>query len=390
MAKDLDPVEVEEIRTLEDGHEPYNVIVVGAGAAGVGVSISLMHAGVEDFLLVDRDTIGSSFASWPEETRFITPSFPSNSIGMLDLNSIAIGVSPAFNMRVEHPTGKQYAAHLQGLADYFELPILENTNILSLEKTDELFHLETEKGTLFAKKVIWAAGEYQYPSQGAFLGSELCLHTSKIKAYSDLAGEDYLIIGGYESGIDAAYHLSKHGKKVRVFDQNCPWGEESSDPSLALSTYTFERIKSIEFETNVELFNEKSVQSITFDGSIYELKTEDGGVFQSKNQPLLANGFDGSHKFISNLFEHRDDGFAELNDQDESTITPGLFLAGPMIRHDGHIFCFIFKYRQRFAIVAQAIAASFDLPTDEFVAAYKGWGMYLDDLSCCGQECLTC
>ena len=390
MAKDLDPVEVEEIRTLEDGHEPYNVIVVGAGAAGVGVSISLMHAGVEDFLLVDRDTIGSSFASWPEETRFITPSFPSNSIGMLDLNSIAIGVSPAFNMRVEHPTGKQYAAHLQGLADYFELPILENTNILSLEKTDELFHLETEKGTLFAKKVIWAAGEYQYPSQGAFLGSELCLHTSKIKAYSDLAGEDYLIIGGYESGIDAAYHLSKHGKKVRVFDQNCPWGEESSDPSLALSTYTFERIKSIEFETNVELFSEKSVQSITFDGSIYELKTEDGGVFQSKNQPLLANGFDGSHKFISNLFEHRDDGFAELNDQDESTITPGLFLAGPMVRHDGHIFCFIFKYRQRFAIVAQAIAASFDLPTDEFVAAYKGWGMYLDDLSCCGQECLTC
>jgi len=390
MAKDLDPVEVEEIRTLEDGHEPYNVIVVGAGAAGVGVSISLMHAGVEDFLLVDRDTIGSSFASWPEETRFITPSFPSNSIGMLDLNSIAIGVSPAFNMRVEHPTGKQYAAHLQGLADYFELPILENTNILSLEKTDELFHLETEKGTLFAKKVIWAAGEYQYPSQGAFLGSELCLHTSKIKAYSDLAGEDYLIIGGYESGIDAAYHLSKHGKKVRVFDQNCPWGEESSDPSLALSTYTFERIKSIEFETNVELFNEKSVQSITFDGSIYELKTEDGGVFQSKNQPLLANGFDGSHKFISNLFEHRDDGFAELNNQDESTITPGLFLAGPMVRHDGHIFCFIFKYRQRFAIVAQAIATSFDLPTDEFVEAYKGWGMYLDDLSCCGQECLTC
>ena len=390
MAKDLDPVEVEEIRTLEDGHEPYNVIVVGAGAAGVGVSISLMHAGVEDFLLVDRDTIGSSFASWPEETRFITPSFPSNSIGMLDLNSIAIGVSPAFNMRVEHPTGKQYAAHLQGLADYFELPILENTNILSLEKTDELFHLETEQGTLFAKKVIWAAGEYQYPSQGAFLGSELCLHTSKIKAYSDLAGEDYLIIGGYESGIDAAYHLSKRGKKVRVFDQNCPWSEESSDPSVALSTYTFERIKSIEFETNVELFSEKSVQSITFDGSIYELKTEEGGVFQSKNQPLLANGFDGSHKFISNLFEHRDDGFAELNDQDESTITPGLFLAGPMVRHDGHIFCFIFKYRQRFAIVAQAIAASFDLPTDEFVAAYKGWGMYLDDLSCCGQECLTC
>ena len=373
-----------------DSKEVYNVIIVGAGAAGIGVAISVAHSGVENFLIVDRKGVGSSFAAWPAETRFITPSFPSNSIGMLDLNSVAIGVSPAFSMRIEHPTGKEFAEHLQGLADFFELPIRENTNILSLEKTDELFHLETDEGTLFAKKVIWAAGEYQYPSQGTFLGSDLCLHTSRIKSYSNLDGEDYLIIGGYESGIDAAYHLSKYGKSVRVFDQNCPWGEESSDPSVALSTYTFERIQSIEFETNVELFSETSVQSITYDGSMYELKTEDGGVFQSENQPLLANGFEGSHKLISNLFEHRDDGFAELNDQDESTITPGLFLAGPMVRHDGHIFCFIFKYRQRFAIVAQAIAASFDLPTDEFVAVYKGWGMYLDDLSCCGQECLAC
>ena len=53
----------------------YDVIVVGAGAAGVGVSIALIHAGVENFLIVDRDTVGASFDSWPAETRFITLSF---------------------------------------------------------------------------------------------------------------------------------------------------------------------------------------------------------------------------------------------------------------------------------------------------------------------------
>ena len=101
---------------MEGVSASYDVIIVGAGAAGVGVAIALAHAGVENFLIVDRDTVGSSFAAWPDETRFITPSFPSNSIGMLDLNSIAIGVSPAFTMRVEHPTGKQFAAHLQDIA----------------------------------------------------------------------------------------------------------------------------------------------------------------------------------------------------------------------------------------------------------------------------------
>ena len=82
----------------------YDAVVIGAGAAGIGVGITLQHVGVERFLIVDRDTVGASFAAWPAETRFITPSFPSNSVGMLDLNSIAIGVSPAYNMRVEHPT----------------------------------------------------------------------------------------------------------------------------------------------------------------------------------------------------------------------------------------------------------------------------------------------
>ena len=57
----------------EDILEEYDVIVVGAGAAGIGVGIALAHVGVEDFLVVDRDKVGSSFASWPDETRFITP-----------------------------------------------------------------------------------------------------------------------------------------------------------------------------------------------------------------------------------------------------------------------------------------------------------------------------
>ena len=56
----------------------YDVVIVGGGAAGVGVSIALMHAGIENFIVLERDRVGASFAAWPAETRFITPSFPSN------------------------------------------------------------------------------------------------------------------------------------------------------------------------------------------------------------------------------------------------------------------------------------------------------------------------
>lgn len=375
---------------VAENSEHYDAVIVGAGAAGIGVAIALQHSGVENYLIVDRETIGSSFQSWPAETRFITPSFPSNSIGMLDLNSIGVGISPAFTMRIEHPTGQDFADHLQSLSDYFELPIREKTDVLSIEKHGEFFHLEIEGGKIFAENVIWAGGEYQYPSLGGFQGSDLCIHTSNVRSYQELDGDDFLIIGGYESGIDAAYHLAINGKKSHVFDMNSPWEEETSDPSVALSTYSFERMRNGNFESNVKLYPKTVVKSIVYNDGIYCLTTEGGKDFYSKRKPILANGFNGGHKFVAHLFEEREDGFPSLTENDESTIVPGMFLCGPSVRHDGHIFCFIFKYRQRFGIVAQAIASSLGLDTEDFVAAYRSWGMYLDDLSCCGQECLTC
>ena len=375
----------------EEGEsDVFDVVIIGAGAAGLGAGIALAHSGVGNFVIIDKGPVGSSFASWPEETRFITPSFPSNSIGMLDLNSIAIGVSPAYNMKIEHPTGREYSEHLQSLAEFFELPVRENVEVVRITNEDGLFSVETNYWTISSKNVIWAAGEFLYPRLRGFTGSELCRHTANLVNYADLDGGDFLVIGGYESGTDAAYHLSKRGKKVTMFDKGDPWGLDASDPSASLSTFTYERMREASFEENVTLLPKNPVTSVELLDGIYEVKSKDGRVFRSETQPLLAGGFDGSHTLVSHLFEEREDGFPLLNERDESTIVPGIYLCGPSVRHDNHDFCFIFKFRQRFAVVAQSIASSMALPTDEFVQAYRDWGMYLDDLSCCGQECVSC
>ena len=367
----------------------YDVVVVGGGAAGLGVAIALMHAGVENFVVLERHQVGASFAAWPEETRFITPSFPSNSIGMLDLNSIAIGVSPAFSLEVEHPTGREYAAHLKAVAKFFEIPIREQTDVMRIAKVGDDFRIDTADETLRAKHVIWAAGEFQYPSMNAFDGSELCRHTATIASYEELDGDDFIIVGGYESGVDAAYHLAYRDKRVRLFDKGCPWKDESSDPSVALSTYSLERMREEWFEEYVELFPQMPIASVARVDDMYEVTTQDGRRFRTGVPPLLAGGFEGSHKLVADLFEHRDDGYPLLSEHDESTIVSGVFLCGPSVRHDNHVFCFIYKYRQRFAVVAKAIATSLGLPAEE-LEKYRQWGMYLDDLSCCGEECSVC
>jgi len=366
---------------------PLDVVVVGAGPAGIGISIALIDAGVENLLVLERDCVGSSFTQWPKETRFITPSFPSNSIGMLDLNSIAIGISPAHIMRVEHPTGQEYAEHLQEVANFFEIPLKEHTTVTNVTKDSELFCIETENEIIYSKHVVWAVGEFQYPKYFSFVGSTICRHTATIKTYNSLEGDEFVIIGGYESGIDAAYHLALRNKRVVLIDGNCPWGENNSDPSISLSTFSFERMQNPLFKSNVELVPETLVNRVQEVNGIYKIFTKDKRCFNSSTIPILATGFCGGYKLIDELFESRKDGFPLLTENDESTIVSGLFLCGPYVRQGDLIFCFIFKYRQRFAVVAKSIATSLGLTAEE-LEEYRKWGMYLDDLTVCGQDCV--
>ena len=141
------------------------------------------------------------------------------------------------------------------------------------------------------------------------------------------------------------------------------------------------------FRRHVTLHPDTSVRSVILDCEVYEVMTEDDAAFYTCTAPILASGFLGSHRLVRDLFERRPDGYPLLTEDDESTRVPGLFLCGPSVRHDDHVFCFIFKFRMRFAVVAKSIATSLGLPAHA-LEEYRRWGMYLDDLSCCGEECI--
>merc|ERR1711924_90854 len=76
-----------------------------------------------------------------------------------------------------------------------------------------------------------------------------------------------------------------------------------------------------------------------------------------------------------------------LNEYDESTKPPGLFLVGPAVRHEGMSFCFVYKFRQRFGIVGEAIARNLGYKVKEAVESLYEMNMFLDDFSCCAAAC---
>lgn len=366
------------------------VVIVGAGPAGLGCAALLKQMGIEneELIVLERGEIGQSFINWPETMRFITPSFPSNGYHQTDLNAITPDTSPAFSSGKEHLSGSDYANYLAMVAKHYGIKVTTNTQLTSVVSLGEGrgFQLETSSSTIRCKYVIWAGGEFHSPNLNAFSGASLCLHNSEIKSWDMLTHGHYIVIGGYESGVDAAYNLAKEGNKVTLLDAT-PADTQDYDPSHVLSPYTAERLASLSAKGNVDLDDKFKVSEVKKCGAEYVITSTCGKVISSELPPINCTGFDTNLGPVSDLFDYQDNGYPQVSRFDESTKQRNLFIVGPRLYHDPTLLCFIYKFRGRFFAPCSVIGTELELDMSVF-RHYQQAGMLLKDLDCCHeQEC---
>ncbi|MEM9370560.1 MAG: NAD(P)-binding domain-containing protein, partial [Pseudomonadota bacterium] len=283
----------------------------------------------------------------------------------------------------------EYARYLDQAALAFGLNVQCDVDVLRLEPEEDNFALYTDHGVIRADYVIWACGQFGAPSDGGLSGAEHARHYASVKRWRDVPGDSVFVIGGYESGIDAAVNLARAGKEVTVFDIGSPWEDGDKDPSRALSPFTQQRLRSALRNGAINLEGRDEIVAIEAEGDDIRLYGSSGRSWLSPTAPILATGFASGTAPVSEWFEYGDDGLPLLTLQDESTALPGLFLVGPEVSHNGFLFCFIYKFRQRFAVVARAIAGRLGADTSP-LQMYRENNMYLDDLACCDDDKCLC
>lgn len=367
------------------------ITIIGAGAAGIGLGIMLKEFQWSDFVILEQGEVGSSFRRWPRQTRFITPSFTTNGFGFSDLNAVGVDTSPAYTLGKERLSGADFADYLTLAAKTYELPIETHCRVERLVKTDFGFHLETSRGTLNTDYVILALGEFQTPDR-SMVGSELGLHYADITDWNHISGGESVIIGGNESGIDAAINLSQAGKRVKVLTSQTGLDAAVADPSIRLSPYTREKFAAEKRQGRITIETGVKIIKITAEpNGTYGLHDQNGTIHHSDSRPLLCTGFNnGALTLADDYFDRNGKGEALLNEWDESTLIPNLFLSGPSVRNGNGIFCYIYKFRQRFGVIINEIAnRELTILDQERLAYYIDQGFYLVDCTDCGVDC-TC
>lgn len=368
----------------------HKVIIIGAGPSGIGNACCLKQANI-DCLVLEKKEIGESFSQWPKEMKMITPSFPSNAFGQMDLNSVCFGTSPAFTFSKEHLSGKEYSVYLKAIANYFQLNIKTGVEVENVTKEKDGWVVETNSEKYFAKYIIYATGETQNPQIENIVGAENCVHSFSVKDYSKLKGESFVVVGGYESAIQSALSLVENGKKVTLVSNEKIDNGSTSDPSKVLSPFTFEKYQKLKEN---KLYKEiiSTVKSVEKTGNGYEVVYENGKI-ETKEKPICATGFSLLKKPVEKYLTYRQqDGLPKLDENtDEFFGHKNIYLSGPSVRHDGHIFCFIYKFRQRFGVIAEDILKKEKYSKENIDFLVKSWkesGLYLKDLTNCADECV--
>jgi len=426
-----------------------DVAIVGAGAAGIGMALALAKVPGLRTGVLEAGRVGETFRRWPAQTRLITPSFHSTPFGLADLNAVNEASSPALHAGVEHLSGAQYADYLAFLTQAHALPVVENCRVENVkpvaanttEETPAGFilttgqsanlvlqdevkrgsvHLEpeapltgggeapsvrsefftTRHGQLHARFLIWACGEYQFPDLTPFPGAGYCPHYAQVATWADFRGSHYTVIGGFESGADAAVQLTRLGRKVRLLVRKTSWDPKGVyDPSLALSPYTRGRLYDAVDTGRLEIVFGVDVMAVTKNPNPpnakkrWRIHAADGRFWDDVHPPILGTGFvkGGGARQIASLWDWDDDGRLLLSDLDESTRAPGLFLVGPQVRQGTpdapRIYCFIYKFRQRFAFIAERIAERLELDARALRVGDGAWGPFGNSDCCEGCQC---
>ena len=194
-----------------------DVIVVGAGQAGLAVSHELSAAGVQHVIL-ERGRVGETWRNRWDTFCLVTPNW-----------TVQL---PGRPYRGPDPDGfmarEEIVATLEDYAASFGAPVREGVAVTAVESpTDGGFILHTTAGDFAGRALVLANGAYQRPHRPAAAETlPAGLPQMDVELYrneSTLPAGRVLVVGSGQSGAQIAEELRQAGREVVLACGRAPW-----------------------------------------------------------------------------------------------------------------------------------------------------------------------
>ena len=194
----------------------FDVVVIGAGQAGLAIGYFLARQGRHFVILEAADGVGASWRGRWDSLVLFTPrrhdalpglAFPGDPDG--------------------YPTRDEVTDYLDQYAARFDLPIRFNTAVSSLSHEDGSFRIEADGRQIVADQVVVATGPFNQPRTPPFAGQlapeVFQTHSASYRRPSDVPGGRVLVVGGGNTGYQIARELSaSHAVRLAIGSRQTP------------------------------------------------------------------------------------------------------------------------------------------------------------------------
>jgi thioredoxin reductase len=199
---------------LDFGSLPYwDVVIIGAGPAGLAASLTTAHRGLTTLVIEAKDKPGGQ------------PQFLYADKKIVDIPGFPDGISG------EELSARTYRQAVDAMVQFRfndELVTIEDTN--QLEKEDYVKRVVTKNGAYLCRKVLIACGLLHYPRALPVvdaLGSKNVFY--KVPKIGDYDGRQVVVVGGGDSALDAAVMAQeRHGEVDIVVREQVPIAKAES------------------------------------------------------------------------------------------------------------------------------------------------------------------
>jgi thioredoxin reductase (NADPH) len=189
-------------------HDPYDLIIVGAGPIGLEAAIRARRAGLR-YLVLDKGAVVNAIAAYPTYMTFFTTS-----------ERLEIGGHPLVTA-TDKPTRKEALDYYRKVVDNEGLTLRTHTEVVDLSRHDEGFaltacddHGRTEG--LRARYVVLATGYFDTPKLLGVPGEQRPNVSHYYSEAHPFFRRDVTIVGAGSSAADAALDLFRGGARVTM------------------------------------------------------------------------------------------------------------------------------------------------------------------------------
>lgn len=186
------------------------VIVIGAGQAGLATAHWLMRAGIDFAILDARAETGGSWRNFYDSLTLFSPARYSGLPGMEFPGD-----------RDRYPRRDEVVRYLANYAGFLGAPIHHGADVVRVKQQDGVFITELADGNVWtADRLISAAGLFgrphrpHLPGQHRFAGK--VLHAAEYRRPAEIGDGPVAIVGGGNSALQIALELAEE-RSVHVF-----------------------------------------------------------------------------------------------------------------------------------------------------------------------------